>query len=280
MEMKIRPKWINARGYREEGFWFLTDKLIIHLSLFCVKSFVFLFSVPVSLYLSFYRTRFINLYPTYLFCLFHPAHQIEGGMEQRAKDSSHSQSSHPVTPSVNSADGLISPEKSEKDREDPDGKLDGRAGFHGTPLTDREGSDREGGGAPGYTMSVRGNGLHPSTAGEMDQSKPAEQQGGDVSPVKEKEAKKEEERDVEEAAEALEMEDEAEEEEEEKQKERDSPFCQKALPVETLVSEAEVKVQQLHQKALAEEKPHEEIQLCQGTQVQIRLCCLFNGLCV
>ncbi|CAK6963991.1 consortin [Scomber scombrus] len=183
-------------------------------------------------------------------------HQIEGGMEQRAEDSSHSQSSHPATPSINSEDSLNSPEKSEKNREDPDGKLQGRDGVHGTPLT-----DREGGGAPGYTISVRGNGLHPFTAGEMDQSKPAEQQGGDLGPVQEKEAKKEEEqRNVEQAEEALEMEDEAEDEEEEKQKERDSPFCQKALPVETLVSEAEVEVQQLHQEAQAEEKLHEETQ--------------------
>lgn len=184
------------------------------------------------------------------------AHQIERGMEQRAEDSSHSQSSHPVTPTINLADRLNYPEKSEKDREDPDSKLEGRAGFHGSPLT-----DREGGGVPGYTISVRGNGLHPSTAGEMDQSKPAEQQGGDLGPVQEKEAKKEEEeRDVEEAEEALEMEDEAEEEEEEKQKERETLFYQKGLSVETLVSGAEVEVQQLHQEALAEETQHEETQ--------------------
>lgn len=181
-------------------------------------------------------------------------HQIEGGMEQRAEDSSHSQSSHPAT--ISSEDRLTSPEKSEKNREDPDGKLKGRDGVHGSPLT-----DREGGGVPGYTIPVRGNGLHPLTAGEMDQSKPAEQQGGDLGPVQEKEAKKEEEQgDVEHAEEALEMEDEAEDEEEDKRKERDSPFCQKALPVETLVSEAEVEVQQLHQEAQAEEKLHEETQ--------------------
>lgn len=102
----------------------------------------------------------------------------------------------------------------------------------------------------------------------MDQSKPAELQGGDLGLAPEKEAKREEEeRDVEEAAEALEMEEEGEDEEEEKQKEGDSPFFQKALPVETLVSGAEVEVQQLHQEALAEEKLHED------TQVYIRILC-------
>lgn len=195
-------------------------------------------------------------------------------MEQRAKDSSCPQSSRPVIPSINSADGLNSPEISEKDREDPDRELEEGGGFHGPQLTDKQGgSNREAEGGAGYTISVIGNELHPSTAGEMDQSKPAEQQGGDLGLAQEKEAKREEEqRDVEEATEALEMEDEGEDEEEEKQKERDSLFCQKALPVETLVSGAEVEVQQLHQEALAEEKLHEE------TQVYIRICWLLKVL--
>ncbi|XP_018522197.1 consortin [Lates calcarifer] len=192
------------------------------------------------------------------------AHQVDGGLEQRAKDSSHSQLGDPVIPSINLADSINSPEISEEDREDPDRDLKGKDGLHGPRLTDKQGSDREGGeagGGVGHTISAVGNGLHPSTAGEMDQSKPAEQQGGDLGPAEGKEAKREEEtRDVEEAAEALEMEDEGEEDEEEKQKERDSAFCQKALPVETLVSGAEVEVQQLHQEALAVEKLHEETQ--------------------
>lgn len=202
--------------------------------------------------------------------LFHPACQVDGGMEQRAEDSSHSQSSHPVIPSINVADGLSSPETSEKDREDPDRELEKRDCFCESQLTDKQGSDGEGGeggeaeGGEGHTISSIGNELHPSTAGEMDQSKPAEQQGGDLGLAKEKEAK----RDVEEAAEALEMEDEGEDEEEAKQKHRESPLCQKALPVETLVSGAEVEVQQLHQEALAVEKLHED------TQVYIKMCSL------
>ncbi|KAM9366696.1 consortin [Symphorus nematophorus] len=192
------------------------------------------------------------------------AHQVDRRMEQRAENSPYSQSSLPVVPSINLADGLKSPEISEKDREDPDRELEGRDGFHGSQLNDRQSSNREGGeaeGGIGYTISVIGNELHPSTAGEMDQSKPAEQQGGDLGLAQEKEAKREEEeRDVEEAVEALEMEDEGEDEEEEKQKQRVSPFCQKALRVETLVSGVDVEVQQLHQEALADKKLHEETQ--------------------
>ncbi|XP_076582520.1 consortin isoform X1 [Chaetodon auriga] len=187
------------------------------------------------------------------------AHQVD-----RAEDSSRSLGSYPVIPSINLADGLSSPEISAKDREDPGRELEGREGFHGSQLTDRQGSDREGReaeGGGGYTIPVVGNELHPSTAGEMDQSKPAELQGGDLGLAQEKGAKREEEeRDVEEAAEALEMEEEGEDEEEEKQKKGDLPFFQKALPVETLVSGAEVELQQLHQEALAEEKLHEETQ--------------------
>ncbi|XP_059208413.1 consortin isoform X2 [Centropristis striata] len=192
------------------------------------------------------------------------APQVDQGMDQRAEDSSRSQSTHPVKPSVNLTDSLNSPETSEKEREDPDREVEGRDRFHGEQLTDKQGSNREGeeaGGGAGYTISVIGNGLHPSTAGEMDRSKPAEQQGGDLGPVQKKEAKRdEEEGDVEEAAEALEMEDDGEEEEDEKRKEGGSPLCQKALPVETLVSGTEVEEQQLHQEALAEQMLHEETQ--------------------
>ncbi|XP_051235147.1 consortin isoform X1 [Dicentrarchus labrax] len=194
------------------------------------------------------------------------ARQVDRGMEhkERGEDSSCSQSGHPVIPSIKLVDGLNSPEISEKDREDPDRELEGRDSFHESQLTDKQGRDGEGGeaeGGVGYATSIMGNELHPSTAGEMDQSKPAEQQGGDLGLAQEKEVKREEEeRDVEEAADALEMEDEGEDEEEEKQKVRDSPFCQKALPVETLVSGAEVEEQQLHQEASAGEELHEETQ--------------------
>ncbi|XP_073320291.1 consortin [Pagrus major] len=206
------------------------------------------------------------------------ARQVDDGMEQRAEDSSHSQSSRPVVPSINLTDGLKSPEISEKDREDPDRELEGRDSFHRSQLTDRQGSNRGGGeaeGGVGYTIPVIGNALHPSSSGEMDQSKPAEQQGGDLGLAQEKEERREEEEgDVEEAAEALEMEEEGEDEEEEKQKERGSPLCQEALPVETLVSGAEVEAQQLHQEALAEEKEstetclHQEAHLSQEAHMR------------
>ncbi|XP_034726164.1 consortin isoform X2 [Etheostoma cragini] len=190
------------------------------------------------------------------------AHQDDKGIEQRAGDSFCSQSSHSVIPSFKLTDRLNSPEIPEKDKEDPDWEVEGKDCFYGDQLTDKQGSDKEGGeaeGVEGYTISFIGNGLHLSTVGEMDQSKPAEQQRGDLGPAQEKEAKRgREERDVAEAAGNLEMQGEVDGEE--KEKERDSPLCQKALLVETPVRRAEVEVQQLHQEALAEEKLHEETQ--------------------
>ncbi|XP_030579624.1 consortin [Archocentrus centrarchus] len=186
------------------------------------------------------------------------AHQVEGGMEQRAEDSSCS-----VMPSVNLPDGLSSPELSGKDREHPARESEGRNGFHGSQHTDEQGNDREGREAEGGVgCTISGDGLHPSTAGGMDQSKPAEQQGQDLGPAQETEAKEGEEgNDVEEATEALEMEDDGEEEEgEEKKKERDTLLSQKTLPVETVCSGAEVEVQQLHQDAGAQKQLHVETQ--------------------
>lgn len=239
--------WLSYSGFCYQALNIFCHTFSVSFLCPCLSTCILFTFTILGLLISLYPTN-----PSLLLCVVfvHPVHQIEGGMEQRTEDSSHSQSSHPVTPSNNLEDRLNSPERSEKNREDPDSKLEGRDDFHGTPLT-----DREGGGVPGCTISVEGNGVHPCTAGDMDQSKPAEQQGGDLGPVQE------EERDVEEAEDALEMEDEAEDEEEEKQKERDSLFCQKALPVETLVSEAEVEVQQLHQETQAQEKLHEEIQV-------------------
>ncbi|KAG7483299.1 consortin [Solea senegalensis] len=152
---------------------------------------------------------------------------------------------------------------SDQHRENPESEVEKRDGPCGCQLTEEQSSDREGG--VGHTTSTKGNGLHPSTAGEMDQPKPAEQQGGDLGLAEEKEAKREEEQgDVEEAAEALEMEDEGEEEDE-KCKGRDAALCQTALPVDTLVSGTEVEVQQLHQEARAEEKRHEDNQVTTET---------------
>ncbi|XP_034536749.1 consortin [Notolabrus celidotus] len=171
----------------------------------------------------------------------------------QSEDSSHSQTSCPVVPSIHLADGHNSPEMSEKGRGDPERLLQGRVCSARDERESEEGT--------GCTISILGNEVHPSPNGEMDQSKPAEQQGGDLGLAQEKEAKREEEEsEVEEAAEALEMEDEGEEEEEEKQKLGDSPFCQRALSVETLISGAEVDVQHLHQEAIADEREHEETQ--------------------
>lgn len=190
-------------------------------------------------------------------------------MEHRAEDSLRSQSSQPVTPSINSADRLNSPETPEKDRENPNSNSEGRASIHGTELTEEGSKGKEVEEGQGDIISVRGNELHPSTAGEMDQSKPAEKLGGDLAPEQEEEVYREEEhRDVEEAAGTLEMEDEAEEEEGEKQKKRHAPVYQKALGVESLVSGTEVEVQQLQQEATDEKRLHE--QTYQKNQVQIR----------
>ncbi|RVE74654.1 hypothetical protein OJAV_G00024470 [Oryzias javanicus] len=106
-----------------------------------------------------------------------------------------------------------------------------------------------------------GTQLPLTSAGGMDQSKPAEQQGEDLHPGREKEEtggeEEEEDCDVEEAAEALELEDEgAEDEWAEKQEE--AGFCLTALPVETLASGDAV--EQLRQIALAQEKQHDDSQ--------------------
>lgn len=186
-------------------------------------------------------------------------------MEQRAEDSSHSQSSHPVIPSGDLADGLNSPDTLEKDRKDPDRGLEGRDSFRGSQLTVRQGRDKKGGeaeGGIGYTISVERHEQHPSTTGGMEQSKPAEQQGGDLGLAQEREANREvKDRGVKEASEALEMDDEEEEEEEEKLKEGEIALSRKSLPVEALVSGADVEEQQLHQEALTEENLHEDTQV-------------------
>lgn len=180
-------------------------------------------------------------------------------MEQRTEDA------HPVIPSTNLSDRLKSTEISEKDRVDPDAEIQGRDSFRGTQLTDKEQIDTDRGEAErdvGYTITVIGNGLHPPTAAGMDQPEPAEQQGGDLGLAQEQEAKvEEEEGEVEVAVEALEMKHEGDEEKNEKQKERKSDCSQKALPVETLVSGAELEVKQLQQEAPAESKLHKESQV-------------------
>ncbi|XP_068597233.1 consortin [Brachionichthys hirsutus] len=189
------------------------------------------------------------------------AHQINEGMERRSKVSSHSQSCHPVKPSTNLAVRLDAPEISPMDTEDRHRGFSGRDVIDCSQLIDRNtrGID-EGKEGVEDTISVITNELHPSKAGEMDQSKPAEQQGGDLGLIQEKEAKSEEERDKnEEEVEAVEMEEEGEDEEEEKLKEGDAPFDQKALPVESPASGAELEIQQLHWESGAEQSLHDEV---------------------
>lgn len=186
-------------------------------------------------------------------------------MEQRAEDSSHSQRSHPFIPSHNLADG--------KDREDPETQLEGRAGFCGSELIERQArdgvkTDAEGG--VGYTVSAVREKLHPSATGAMEQSKSAEQQGGDLGHTQEREAKREvEERDEEAAVEALEMEVEGEDEDEDKLKGGDASICQKAPPVETVVSGTDEEEEQLHQEALTV-KLHDKTQVFISESIYFR----------
>lgn len=147
-----------------------------------------------------------------------------------------------------------SPDASEKDRGDLETEPDGRGGFHGS-------EPREGG--VGHTASAIGNELHPSATGRMEQSKSAEQQGGDHGLARERKADEEVEESVkEEAAKALEMQDEGEDEEEEKLTEGGVSFHQQVpIPVDATVREADVEEQQLHQEAQADEKLREDSQV-------------------
>lgn len=160
--------------------------------------------------------------------------------------------------SHNLADESESPDTSEKDRGDLETEPDGRGGFHGSQLTCIQG--REGG--VGHTTSALGNELHPSATGRMEQSKSAEQQGGDHGLARERKADEEVEESVkEETAKALEMEDEGEDEEEKLTGGGVSFHQQVPVPVDAAVREADVEEQQLHQEAQADEKQHEDSQV-------------------
>lgn len=166
---------------------------------------------------------------------FNEAHQVDGGMEQREEDSSHSHSSHPVIPSCSLADDLNSLGVSDTDREDTERNLEGGGGFHRSQFTDKGVGEAKG--AVGYTISAITDELHPPTTGAMEQSKPAEHQGGDLCLAQERERKQE---DDGKSIEAMKMEVEGEDEEEEKLTEG-----QKALW-------ADVEEQPLQQEALVE----------------------------
>uniref|UniRef100_A0A8C5N6P2 Consortin C-terminal domain-containing protein n=1 Tax=Gouania willdenowi TaxID=441366 RepID=A0A8C5N6P2_GOUWI len=196
--------------------------------------------------------------PDFLRPKFEAANQVEEGMEHRAEESSKT-----VIPSINSSERPSSPENSGRDREDPGSVSCGALAEEAVNQHEKA----EGG--AGHTTAVIGNGLHPCTAGGMDQSISAEQQGQDLDSAQKTETDVEEERDVEGAVGALEMEDEEEEEEEEEEEnmERESSFCKKALPVETLVSGTAVELQVLHQDELHQEMQDKETQLCHKTHV-------------
>lgn len=120
---------------------------------------------------------------------------------------------------------------------------------------EKEGSEREVDETEsvlGGTMLAKGDVAPPSVTDDMDQSKTAEQQGGGLRPAQEKETDPEEERDVEEATEALDMEDE-EEAEDEEHNGKAFTFCPKTLPVETVVSSTAVEIRQLESKSEQEE---------------------------
>lgn len=171
---------------------------------------------------------------------FNEAHQVDGGMEQREEDSSHSHSSYPVIPSCSQADKLNSLDISDTGREATERNLEGGGGFDRSQFTDKGGGEAEG--AVGRTISAITDELHTPTTGAMEQSKPAEHQGGDLCLAQERERKQE---DDGKSIEAMKMEVEGEDEEEEKPTEKDSSFCQKALW-------ADVEEQLLQQEALVE----------------------------
>lgn len=163
-------------------------------------------------------------------------------METRDKESSHFESNHPILPSCKITD-IESPGFTEK-REDPQRELVGREGIHRSQLTVRGGGkaiDVE-----RCTISAVRNELHTSTSVALEQSGPAEQQGGDLCLAQERLAKREAQESCEKkTVNALKMNVKAEAEEEKKVRQR-------VLQVKTVVSGTDVAQQQLYQEALAE----------------------------
>ncbi|XP_038150536.1 consortin-like [Cyprinodon tularosa] len=188
--------------------------------------------------------------------------QVKGEMEERAEDSS--------SPTTTSACLLTRLSLPDTDGEDLNGKSEGRDTFYGSDLTRLQARSREVEGGEEDTISTGGNGLHPSTAGGMDRSDPAEQQEEDLGLSGEGERKVEEEdkSEVEEAAEALEMEDEGTEDDgEDMQSKGDSHLLEGAPSVETLVSGAEW---QLHRDTSAKEKLHVQQQTQEDTGTYLK----------
>lgn len=184
------------------------------------------------------------LAPQLLFSLFNKDDQVDERMEARDEDSSHSESSHPILTSCETADVVVSPDITEMKRQDPEGEIVGREGFHKSQLTD--GGGGEAGEAVGSTISASRDELHPSTSVALDQPEPAEQQGGDRCLTQERQAKKEAGQSRQEkAVRAFKIHVEGEDGEEEK-------LRQRALQVETIASGTEVEQEPLHPEAPAE----------------------------
>lgn len=182
--------------------------------------------------------------PHLLFSLFNKDDQVDERMEARDEDSSHSESSHPILTSCETADVVVSPDITKMKRQDPEREIVGREGFHKSQLTESGGG--EAGEAVGSTISALRDELPPSTSAALDQPEPAEQQGGDRCLTQERQAKKEDGQSRQEkAVPALKIDVEGEDGEEEKLK-------QKALQVETIASGTEVEQEPLHPKAPAE----------------------------
>uniref|UniRef100_A0A8C6WZ62 Consortin C-terminal domain-containing protein n=1 Tax=Neogobius melanostomus TaxID=47308 RepID=A0A8C6WZ62_9GOBI len=167
----------------------------------------------------------------------------KGQMEQVKKEDC--SGSFLSSPSIDQSDQMDSPEVTEGEWEDY--KLERNDSFQPSQSNEKEGSEckvDETKGGLASTMLAEGDGIPPSVSNDMDQSKTAEQQVAD--PAQEKETNPEEERDVEEATEALDMEDDDEAEEEEH---NGKAFCPETLPVETVVSAAAVEIRQQESKS-------------------------------
>lgn len=161
-----------------------------------------------------------------------------------------------LPPIIDQGDEMESSEVTEGEWEDY--KSERPDSFHLAQSNEKEGSERkvdETESGLACTMLAEEDGVPPSPTDDMDQSKTAEQQGGDLCPAQENETHPEEERDVEEATEALDMEDEDEAEEEEHNG-KSFTFCPETLPVETVVSAAAVEIRQQESKSEQKETQH------------------------
>ncbi|XP_072321081.1 consortin [Eucyclogobius newberryi] len=174
--------------------------------------------------------------------------QDKGTMERLKRDEKSSGSSL-LSHSIDLGDKIDSSEVAESDQEDSISER--KDSFHQAQSNEEEHKAEEPEGGPEGTMSAQ-NGISPSDLDDMDQSKTAEQQEGGLNPAQQEEAHSVEQRDVEEATEALEMDDE-EEGEEEGRNGKAFTFCPETLPVETIVSAAAVEIRLQESRSETEE---------------------------